>query len=148
MNYAELIRCLRDCWDASTGPTCDCDHCLFRDKIVDDVGYTDYTKCETAMVLTAADAIEKLLAERDEVNADSWKTAFEVERDEHRWIPVTERLPEKTGEYLVCGQWRGKPAETWVCELIAFGKIKGWANEARNPAVTHWMPLPEPPKEG
>ena len=67
--------------------------------------------------------------------------------EEPRWIPVTERLPEKTGKYLVCCQWRGEPAETWVCELIAFGKIKGWANEARNPAVTHWMPLPEPPKE-
>ena len=66
---------------------------------------------------------------------------------EPRWIPVTERLPEKTGKYLVCGQWRGEPAETWVCELMSFGKIKGWANEARNPAVTHWMPLPEPPKE-
>ena len=47
-----------------------------------------------------------------------------------QWISVTERLPEKTGKYLVCGQWRGEPAETWVCELIAFGKIKGWANEA------------------
>ena len=67
--------------------------------------------------------------------------------EEPQWIPVTERLPEKTGKYLVCCQWRGEPAETWVCELIAFGKIKGWANEARNPAVTHWMPLPEPPKE-
>lgn len=60
MNYDELIRCLRDCWDDSTGPTCDCGHCLFRDKIVDDVDYTDYTKCETAMVLAAADAIEEL----------------------------------------------------------------------------------------
>ena len=65
-----------------------------------------------------------------------------------KWIPVTERLPEKTGKYLVCGQWRGKPSESWVCELIAFGKIKGWDNEARNPAVTHWMPLPEPPEGG
>lgn len=64
------------------------------------------------------------------------------------WIPVTERLPEKAGKYIVCGQWRGKPAETWVCELIAIGEFKGWANEARNPAVTHWMPLPEPPKGG
>lgn len=65
-----------------------------------------------------------------------------------KWIPVTEGLPEKTGKYLVCGQWRGEPAETWVCELIAFDKIKGWANEARNPAVTHWMPLPKPPQKG
>ena len=82
----------------------------------------------TNLINQAADAIEEL--------------------SEPRWIPVTERLPEETGKYLVCGQWSGKPAETWVCELIAFGQIKGWANEARNPVVTYWMPLPEPPKDG
>ena len=149
MNYEELIRCLRDCWDESTGPICDCDNCLFRDKIVDDVGYTDYTKCETAMVLAAAAAIEELTAELEYTRRQYDLAVEDLEKiGWGEWIPVTERLPEKTGEYLVCGQWRGKPAETWVCELISFGKIKGWANEARNPAVTHWMPLPEPPKEG
>ena len=97
----------------------------------------------SSLISQAADVIEELQGRAKvlEKVADKWCEAVP------RWIPVTERLPEKTGKYLVCGQWRGEPAETWVCELIAFGKIKGWANEARNPAVTHWMPLPEPPKE-
>ena len=73
--------------------------------------------------------------------------AYEAEVTKPRWIPVTERLPEEAGKYLVCGRWRGKPAETWVCELIVLGKIRGWANEARNPVVTNWMPLPMPPEE-
>jgi len=71
-DYSELVRCIRDCWDESVGERvedatiCDCDHCMFKDKIKvvrDEHGeeiYTDYTTCETAMVLAAADAIEAL----------------------------------------------------------------------------------------
>lgn len=64
------------------------------------------------------------------------------------WISVMERLPEKTGKYLVYGQWKGRPAEMWVCELMAIGMLIGWANGGGNPTVTHWMPLPEPPEGG
>lgn len=64
-----------------------------------------------------------------------------------RFIPVTERLPEEAGKYLVCGRWRGKQTEIWVCEFMALGHLKGWANNAANPVVSHWMPLPDPPKE-
>lgn len=63
-----------------------------------------------------------------------------------KWIPVTERLPDKNGEYLVSGAWRGEPAKTWICEFVVIGNVGGWANPARKPVVTHWMPLPEPPK--
>lgn len=68
-DYSDLVRCLRDCFGKETDEDyiCDCDHCLFKDKIEvvrDDGGeeiYTDYTTCETAMVLAAADAIEELM---------------------------------------------------------------------------------------
>lgn len=63
------------------------------------------------------------------------------------WIPVTERLPKKSGEYLVAGAWRGESAKTWICEFLDLGFGCGWANNARNPVVAHWMPLPEPPNE-
>ena len=86
----------------------------------------------------AADAIEELLSERDEVNADSWKTAFEVERDEHRWIPVTERLPEEAGFTLIFTA-NGNPG---VCYFT-----NGWWGGYSKDHITHWMPLPEPPKE-
>ena len=58
------------------------------------------------------------------------------------WIPVTERLPEKSGEYLItyCGDYDG------VCVLYyEVLKTKGkWRTRWKE--VTHWMPLPTPPK--
>ena len=48
-----------------------------------------------------------------------------------QWIPVTERLPEKNGEHiLVCYK------DGWVCDQYT----------PVDDGVTHWMPLPEPPK--
>ena len=69
-----------------------------------------------------------------------------------RWISVDERLPEKTGHYLtVIDCEKGK----WV-EVNTFDScVHQWAHdlfhgqciEDATPFVTHWMPLPEPPKE-
>lgn len=61
------------------------------------------------------------------------------------WIPVTERLPEKGQEVLVFDtreNWTGfawlRPDETWTALGFDFPFDLG--------EVTHWMPLPEPPK--
>lgn len=67
-DYSDLVRCLRDCFSdvTDTECTCDCDNCIMRDKIEEhtfDDGepfYSDYTKCESALALAAADAIESL----------------------------------------------------------------------------------------
>lgn len=54
------------------------------------------------------------------------------------WISVKERLPEWFGWYLVCSRGRVEPV--WF-------DITGWSNMRWPQYVTHWMPLPEPPKE-
>ena len=61
------------------------------------------------------------------------------------WIPVTERLPEKGEEVLVFDtreNWTGfawlRPDETWTALGFDFPFDLG--------EVTHWMPLPQPPK--
>ena len=64
-------------------------------------------------------------------------------RAEQKWIPVTERLPEEmekvlaytdVGSFAEVAYWTGYRWEkTWDFEVL-YG-------------VTHWMPLPEPPKE-
>ena len=67
------------------------------------------------------------------------------------WIPVTERLPEE-GEYVLCVlkgfNYGGK---IQVCKFVPADKFKDkpYFEHFRNgfPSVTHWMPLPEPPKE-
>ena len=66
-----------------------------------------------------------------------------------RWIPIKERLPENIGLYLVIeNHWLdGSPGIK-----IAKWNTADWFTTDRKsreitPRVTHWMPLPEPPKE-
>lgn len=60
-----------------------------------------------------------------------------------RWIPVTERLPEESGQYLICATENGithiSMAKYWR-HFYLTGRMAYWK-------ITHWMPLPEPPKE-
>ena len=74
------------------------------------------------------------------------------------WISVDERLPDETGRYLAVKK-RIAPDElggnrTDIVILRFFvddgfrmpTHIPDWINEEINEEVTHWMPLPEPPK--
>lgn len=55
------------------------------------------------------------------------------------WIPVSERLPEQGQEVIVYDGGVLKPKV--YCYLFWNPNYDNWAR------VTHWMPLPEPPKE-
>ena len=74
-----------------------------------------------------------------------------------QWISVEERLPERNGKYIVTACDEGEPYDKkiWndtvvVCAVYYKGR---WIWEENNTEysldgiVTHWMPLPEPPKE-
>lgn len=65
-----------------------------------------------------------------------------------KWISVKDRLPELHTKVLCCGIKGGR----FIAELSTWGKEKHLCWDKRDgkgcPAVTHWMPLPEPPKEG
>ncbi len=79
-----------------------------------------------------------------------------------KWIPVSERLPEKDGKYLVFkqhhyGAWQdvvgfAKDGES-VNKYDLENEKDVWYNYDSEygyysiDSVTHWMPLPEPPKE-
>ena len=69
-----------------------------------------------------------------------------------KWIPVTERLPDTAERVLVCKTWLGtvyKPVYGYYQDypnqkgcwyvLTEFGYYP-------QREVTHWMPLPQPPK--
>ena len=63
---------------------------------------------------------------------------------EPKWIPVTERLPEESGSYLIADS--GHVTEAY------YGKE--WAGDNWTDPVemymtfhpTHWMPIPQPPE--
>ena len=92
----------------------------------------------------AADAIEELkqIVEHYKGCSDDWyKEACDYKSMLPHWIPVEEKPPNGNGEYLVSGN-----DKVWVCEFMILGNVGGWCNNARNPCVKYWMPLPEPPK--
>ena len=64
----------------------------------------------------------------------------------HGWIPVEERLPEQLKAVLVLCE-NGKIGISGVNSIDYPVEWCTWTGSTFTP-VTHWMPLPEPPKEG
>lgn len=66
------------------------------------------------------------------------------------WISVKDRLPDE-GQFVIMyfARQNGynigdyKLANTWQGKKLKFVPFNSWWDDA----VTHWMPLPEPPKE-
>ena len=59
-----------------------------------------------------------------------------------KWISVEERLPEENGKYIVC-----TAKGSVYCTKFSIG-VRGSFHTDMYTHITHWMPLPEPPKEG
>ena len=98
----------------------------------------------------AADAIEelqKITTHYEEESKGWWLAACDAKEERERlkeqipkWIPVTERLPEK---YV--SVWTYSKFGMLQDEYI--GEYDGENYFARQTThVTHWMPLPQPPK--
>ena len=132
-----------------------------------------FTVEELSIILPkAADAIEEL-SKKVELEHQSGFADGQIaaNRKKPRWIPVTERLPEDNEAVIVVWvnhspviyyqQIKDKPQKaTGVCYkgkwywwsavvqdyLAEYGE---WEPDKMDAAieVTHWMPLPEPPKE-
>lgn len=137
--YSELVKSLRICgdWQQQTriAGSDRCEGCKYR---VD--GDCKSFKGDTELLLTeAADAIEEL--EQQIANICANKVCRIVEHDgetelsiESRWIPVAKRLPEDSEYVLAYSESDG------LMLVEARHRFSNWE-------VTHWMPLPTPPKE-
>jgi len=143
--YEELIRSCRAC---ATGYVGNCDSCMFSGE-----------DCYKQLHKASADAIEELTKDLERLKnyemfwnkeAEEALRRFQVAvANKLRWIPVTERLPEPK----FAREWYLVALESGCVKSLAYEKEgrtdnlfrPGW-HETASP-VTHWMPLPEPPKE-
>ena len=135
--YDELVKRLREADEKSM-----CGECGLN-------LHTGATK-KGVLFAEAADAIEELSRENESL-AKSVNEASEILRK--RWIPVTERLPkEKTYVLILFDTIAGKMQG--VCFLYkdddghnCWTLLDRLGKNLFDIQPTHWMPLPEPPKE-
>ena len=85
------------------------------------------------------------------VSWDGEKLTIGSDEKTRRWIPVSERLPEKRKYVLVRYKNNDMAVACWFDgdEDILFWRAmtdEGWCADC-DTDPTHWMPLPEPPKE-
>lgn len=122
MNAEELVTALRIC----AGRTTTCEGCPCGYIEESDGGCNDYVKRQ------AADMLEKLAAEKGTQKPE--------------WISVKDRLPE-AGKILVTdGETVTISNGAWLYRSLE-EKTRVPANYGAGLTVTHWMPLPKPPKE-
>ena len=82
-----------------------------------------------------SDYIAELEAESERFTVHS-----DIERQDDKWIPVSERLPEMNVRVLIASS--GYVSTDFLC-VKTYPRFRF---EGSVYPVTHWMPLPEPPE--
>ena len=84
---------------------------------------------------------ERMTCEKD-LGDDALALTQQLKAQVPKWISVEERLPNKIERVLVTDGM-------FVCEawLSLYGSWMRIGSELRIVTPTHWMPMPEPPKE-
>lgn len=110
----------------------------------------DMTKEEAIKILKYnSNVIHKTMTgETDPNEVEALDMAIKALEQESRWIPVSAKLPEKTGWYLITFKvYRGDYA---VCQMCYRRPENYWARDDiskkvfDNDEVVAWMPLPQP----
>lgn len=122
VDYTELVKNLRE--------PCPHENCIL---------------CQNAA--NAIEGLEKITDAQNDI-IKQYKASLAKARAslaETRWIPVTERLPKESCKCLVYterGEYGGYDITSYSVMTMAFLDYEIGCEK-----VTHWMPLPEPPKE-
>jgi len=102
----------------------------------------------------AADAIEELSRENESLAKSVNEASELLQKRKPRWISVEERLPEEVRKSYLCRTDSGYHCEVrWTDNVYGLwtggGGQWGWSifDIPQYAKVTHWMPLPQPPKE-
>ena len=99
--------------------------------------------------------VKQWIEHDNKLRAIETDTAYECGRHEHRWIPVSERLPERDVKVMICSLNGGidvayHTIKEWTenqWEWVALRTL-GYSKTYRDNKVVAWMPLPEPYGEG
>ena len=92
------------------------------------------------------DELEKALR----YDRDQWRKGFAdgVEHAQPKWISVEDRLPEEFKRVLVNVRHKHNPKDGYrEVEIRHWSTSYGWHMQDNYYEITHWMPLPEAPKE-
>lgn len=131
----------------------DCKKCPFcktkpvPENLVGIVNLTEWSYCDVdAVGPAAADRIANQSTHIAALQQEIEKLRAQLPR----WIPVTERLPEDRSDVLVVAYWheRWGVYMGWCAPERAAWSVHIGIGDRSDIAVTHWMPLPEPPEEG
>lgn len=83
-------------------------------------------------------------------SAEEWYKLFvEKLEQESKWIPVSERLPEKDGRYLayIVNEYDNQLQYIMTCDYMVDGHWHWFPDdECASDNVIAWMPLPQPYK--
>ena len=153
MRDQELVNALRylcpgnfTCARCKYEPACHGDGCAIIQKAADRIAN------QSTHVAALQQEIEGLRGQNEQLRGAAALVAKEsAELLEQRWIPVEERLPELQNwgaSKLVLGIVQNESGYTPPnpCFCVYLGNQK-WRIRGRMATITHWMPLPEPPKE-
>lgn len=155
MKNEEIVKALR-CVSTAGGENA-CEHCPYwkEEEVPEEerpiYGADTMHSCDVDRVgLDGADLIERLTA-----RCARYAEEIAVAQERTRWIPVTERLPE-ANEFeeaggmskVVLGIAKNDSGfslfNPCLCVYLSDGR---WIFRGKPVTVTHWMSLPEPPKE-
>jgi hypothetical protein len=79
----------------------------------------------------------------DELKAENEK----LKEDIPKWISVEERMPDYDGKYLCFVDEKEPCGAEYKRQYILSNHCNIWVTNKNTTKVSHWMPLPEPPKE-
>ena len=146
MNDQELVNALREHAEWAEGNQWETPITLGDDL----TEAADRLENQNAHIAALRQEIEKLRGQNKQLREAAALVAKEsAELLERRWIPVEERLPEDRGDVLVAAYWheRWGVYMGWCVPERAAWSVHIGIGDRNDVAVTHWMPLPEPPKE-
>ena len=92
---------------------------------------------------------ECAFANKDREELERVLTEYFESLNSNRWIPVSERLPEKSDVYLATFLEEGKRyvERFYYSDFMGWMMPIAWQDEGRIENILAWQPLPEPYKE-